>query len=54
MKKEMKKYVLINNDGCFMVSVYELSWIKARKCFEQQYEGSYRILCEGETRNVKL
>ena len=54
MKKEMNLYELVNNEGCFMVSVYEISWIKARKCFAQQYEGNFKILCNGETKNVRL
>ena len=54
MKKEMKKYELINEEGCFFCSVYELSWIKARKCFNQDYEGNFIITCEGERKNVIL
>lgn len=54
MKKEMKKYELLNNEGCFMEMVYEISWIKARKCFNQSYSGNYKLLCEGETKNVIL
>jgi len=54
MKKEMKKYELINNEGAFYCMVFETSWIKARKCFNQSYEGSFTIICEGERKNVIL
>jgi len=54
MKKEMKLYNLVNLEGCFMCSVYEISWIKARKCFAQSYEGKYNITCEHEIKVVIL
>jgi len=51
---KLKKYELVNLEGCLMDTISSISFINARKHFVTKFEGKYRILCEGETRNVKL
>jgi hypothetical protein len=53
----MKKYNLINNDGCLMKSIYASSIKKAREIFNFEFSGKYTIICDGndwEKKNVIL
>jgi len=51
---EMKKFELVNLEGCLMETILLSSFKKARKYFAGKYEGKYKIICEGETKNVRL
>lgn len=48
------KYELVNMEGCLMDSVEASSFKKAREYFKNKYEGSFKILFEDESKNVKL
>lgn len=50
----MKKYELVNLEGCVMDFVEAVSFRSARTYFAARYEGKYKIICEGEIRNVRL
>jgi hypothetical protein len=50
----MKKYELINNEGCLFDSIETTSFAKAREYFASKYEGKYIIVCEEGRRNVRL
>lgn len=50
----MKKYELVNAEGCLMDKVEATSFKKAREYFASKYEGKFRIICEEETKNVIL
>ena len=50
----MKKYELVNIEGCLMDTISTTSFKKAREYFNNKFEGKYKIICEEETRNVKL
>lgn len=53
----MKKYSLINNEGCLMKSIYTSSIKKAREIFNYEFSGRYTIICDGndwERKNVIL
>jgi len=50
----LKKYELINLEGCLMDTISSISFINARRYFVTKFEGKYRILCESESRNVRL
>jgi hypothetical protein len=53
----MKKYNLINNDGCTMKEIYASSIKKAREIFNYEFSGKYVIVCCGndwERKNVIL
>ena len=50
----MKKYELINSDGCLFDSIETTSFSKAREYFAGKFEGKYIITCEGERKNVIL
>lgn len=51
---EMKEYELVNKEGCLMDSVMTTSFRKAREYFNDKFWGNYKILCEGERKNVRL
>jgi len=44
----MKKYELINSDGCLMESVMATNMSNARRHFAALFTGNYRILCVSE------
>jgi len=50
----MKKFELINNEGCLMDSTQTTSFAKARKYFASKFEGNFKIISEGEEKNVRL
>ncbi len=50
----MKKFELVNLEGCLMDTVETTSFVKARKYFAGKFCGKYRILCEEEIKNVNL
>jgi len=50
----MKKYQLINAEGCYFDSIETTSFTKARSYFAGKYEGKFIILCEEERKNVIL
>jgi hypothetical protein len=49
-----KKYELVNNEGCLMADIMSISFKSARSHFIKSFEGKYKIICEGESRNVRL
>lgn len=51
---KMKKYTLINQEGCTFDSVEATSFEKAREFFKGNYEGKFIIVCEEERRNIRL
>jgi len=51
---EKKKYELINLEGCLMRTARTTSFKKARELFNNEYQGQFRIICEGEEKNVRL
>jgi len=50
----LKKYELVNNGGCLMDTISAINFKSARRYFAGVFGGNYRIICEGETRNVRL
>jgi len=52
----MKKYELINADGCLMESVMAANYQNARRHFAGLFTGYYRLLCasDGTEKNVRL
>lgn len=50
----LKKYELVNDEGCLMDTLEGTSFKIARKYFAGKFEGKYRIICEGEIKNVRL
>jgi hypothetical protein len=57
MKKETKKYELINDDGCHCDECRATSAKAARKIFAQSWTGDFVIVCRSENEesvNVRL
>jgi len=50
----MKKYELINDEGCLFDSITTTSFAKARAYFASKYAGKFIMLCESERKNVRL
>jgi hypothetical protein len=50
----IKKYELINSEGCLFDTVKTTSIRNARYIFSQSFEGKYIILCEGKRTNIIL
>lgn len=50
----MKKYELINVEGCLFDVINTTSFSKARKYFDSKFEGKFIILCEENRKNVIL
>jgi hypothetical protein len=51
---KMKKYELINAEGCLFDSVETTSFASARLYFKNNYSGKFIIVCEGERKVVNL
>jgi len=56
MENNIKKYELINSDGCLFDSIITTSFKKAREYFAGKYEGKFTVLCAEleERKNVIL
>lgn len=50
----MKKYELINADGCLFDNIETTSFKKAREYFASKYSGKFIIVSEGERKNIIL
>jgi len=50
----LKKYELVNNEGCLMDTISAINFKSARGHFAGKFEGKYKIICEEETKNVRL
>ena len=51
----MKRFDLVNLEGCLMDSCKRKNFYEARVNFNQSYEGKFKIVCSnGDTKNVIL
>jgi len=48
------KFELVNEEGCLMDSVETTSFKKARSIFANKFEGNYKIIFNGQSKNVRL
>lgn len=48
------KFELVNKEGCLMDTTEADNFKEARNYFKSKFEGNYKIVFNGESKNVRL